>query len=301
MNDTAKDFLEAKLKTEYPNDYLSIIKGYNKHRLPSIRINTLVTGINEVKAILKENNISFKEVSYFPNALIITNAKEDTLEALDIYNEGKIYLQSLSSMLPPLFLEARENDCILDMAAAPGGKTTEIAILTNNKGLITAVEKNKIRAERLKYNITKQHAKNVNVIVSDALKLDSFFTFQRILLDAPCSGSGTVSYLVENKKQSFSEKLLKEITDIQRKLLAKAIKHLQKNEIMVYSTCSVFKEENEDALRSLLKAKEIELLPLDSNITSNLPLLPSNLANVITVMPNELYEGFFVAKIKKIK
>ena len=301
MNERAKEFLEAKLKTEYPNSYLNIIEGYNKKRLPSIRINTLVTTIETIKATLSQNGITYNEVGYFPNALIITNANEDKLEALDIYKEGKIYLQSLSSMLPPLFLEARENDCILDMCAAPGGKTTEIAILTNNKALITAVERNKIRAERLKYNIEKQHAKNVNVLVSDALRLDSFFTFQRILLDAPCSGSGTVDYLSPNAKQDFSEALLKQISTLQKSLLKKAISHLQKNEVMIYSTCSVFKEENEEVLNTLLKSKQIEIMSLDSHITANLPLLPSKLENVITVMPNELYEGFFVAKIKKIK
>lgn len=84
---------------------------------------------------------------------------EKEIKNLPIYEEGKIYLQSLSSMLPPIILEPKEGADILDMAAAPGGKTTQIAALTNNKANITACEKNKIRTERLKYNLEKQGAK----------------------------------------------------------------------------------------------------------------------------------------------
>ena len=134
---------------------------------------------------------TFEEISWYDNSLVV-NTTEDTLRELDIYKEGKIYLQSLSSQLPPLFLNPKEDEMILDMAAAPGGKTTQIAALSNNKAMITAIEKNKIRSERLQYNIDKQGAKKVTVLNTDSRNLNEYFMFDKILLDAPCSGSGTI-------------------------------------------------------------------------------------------------------------
>ena len=111
--------------------------------------------------------------------MIIENAREDKLKNLEIYKNGEIYLQSLSSMLPPIILEPKENENILDMAAAPGGKTTQIAAISRNNAMITACEKNKIRLERLKYNIEKQGAR-VNVIAQDARELQKMY-FQKNL------------------------------------------------------------------------------------------------------------------------
>ena len=158
----------------------------------------------EIITTLKDNNISYKDISWYDNALVV-NTNEDTLRELDIYKEGKIYLQSLSSQLPPLFLNPQENEMILDMAAAPGGKTTEIAALSNNKAMITAIEKNKIRSERLQYNIDKQGAKKVTVLNTDARNLNEYFMFDKILLDAPCSGSGTIT---NNNFNNFDEDLV---------------------------------------------------------------------------------------------
>ena len=124
--------------------------------------------------------------------MIIEGAREPEIQELPIYREGGIYLQSLSSMLPPLFLAPKAGESVLDMAAAPGGKTTQMAAMTGNQAQITACEKNKVRQKRLKYNLEKQGASGTYVMVEDARKLNDFFSFDRILLDAPCSGSGTV-------------------------------------------------------------------------------------------------------------
>ena len=100
--------------------------------------------------------------------------KEDKIRSLDIYKNGEIYMQSLSSMLPPIILNPKENMDILDMTAAPGGKTTQIATMLKNKSNITAIEMNKIRAEKLKYNIEKQGASSVYIMEQDARKIDDF-------------------------------------------------------------------------------------------------------------------------------
>ena len=183
------------------------------------------------------------------------------------------------------------------MAAAPGGKTTEIAALTNNKAMITAIEKNKIRAQRLQYNIDKLGAKKITILNKDARYLDQFFIFDKILLDAPCTGSGTLNLETMN---NFNEELLNRSLNTQKSLLTEAIKHLKIGGELIYSTCSILKEENEKHILSLLKEHQnIILVPLTLKDTT-LELLPSTIEGVLTIKPNKYYEGFFIAKIKKI-
>lgn len=298
MKDSDYKFLEEKLMASYGSNFNKIISGFREKRRVSLRINTLLTSIEECKNELEKLEIAFLNVPFFANALIILNKTERELEETKLYKEGKIYLQSLSSMLPPLYLEVMEKQDILDMAAAPGGKTTEIAILTNGKALITACEKNKIRAERLKYNLNKQSVTNVNLLIKDASLLDDFFSFDRILLDAPCTGSGTVLLEDNNSKQEFQEKHLNQITKIQKNLISKAIKILKKNGILIYSTCSLFKEENEMIVDYALNTKKVKLVPIEKE--DFIPYLDSKYKETITVCPNQDFEGFFVAKFIKL-
>lgn len=163
-----------------------IVQNQRIKRKTTFRVNTLKSNNKRIEEVLEENKIAFQKVSWYDNAYILENATESDLQLLDIYKNGEIYLQSLSSMLPPLILEPKAEKDILDMAAAPGGKATQLAALTNNKANITACEMNSIRAERLKYNIEKQGA-SCFVMVKDARTIDDFFKFDQILLDAPCS------------------------------------------------------------------------------------------------------------------
>ena len=189
-------FLEEMLEKQYGKETTkTIIEGYKTERKTTLRVNTIKSNIETIKKELKEKNIEYEEIPWNKEALIIKNTNEKTIQEMSIYKNGEIYLQSLSSMLPPIILEPKERTDILDMAAAPGGKTTQIAALTNNKAHITACEKNKIRAERLKYNIDKQGATCVFIMEKDSRYIDNFFSFDQILLDAPCSGSGTLDNL----------------------------------------------------------------------------------------------------------
>jgi 16S rRNA C967 or C1407 C5-methylase (RsmB/RsmF family) len=189
------EFLINMLKEQYGEEVAKrIIEGYNKKRPVTFRVNTLKSSIEEIEKELKENNIEFEKVTWSNEAFIIKNAREKEIQNLPMYEEGKIYLQSLSSMLPPIILEPKENYDILDMAAAPGGKTTQIAALTQNNAHITACEMNKIRAERLKYNVEKQGANSVYIMQEDSRKINDFFSFDQILLDAPCSRKRNIKY-----------------------------------------------------------------------------------------------------------
>lgn len=290
------DFFYNKLINDYGEETTKkIIDGLSKKRFTTIRVNTLKSKPLDIEEYFKMKGITYEKLSWYQDAFIITNKNEEDIQKLDIYNDGKIYLQSLSSMLPVLILNPK-NESILDMAAAPGSKTSQIAALSNNKALITATEKNKIRCERLKYNMQKQGVNRVAILNQDARKLDDLYSFDKILLDSPCSGSGTL-YL-ENVK-NFDNDLIQRCKKVQYEMLEKAIKLLKVGGEIVYSTCSILKEENEEIIKKIL-TNNLEIIPINKSIFQNIPLLPS-MDGTITVMPTETYEGFFIAKIRKIK
>lgn len=292
-------FLEEKLEKQYGTKITKeIIEGYQTKRKTTLRINTIKSNIEEIKKELEKEKIEYETIKWSKEALIIKNADEKTIQEMEIYKNGKIYLQSLSSMLPPIILEPKEGTDILDMAAAPGGKTTQIAALTNNKAHITACEKNKIRAERLKYNADKQGATCVFIMPKDSRFIDDFFSFDQILLDAPCSGSGTLDYNDANVEKYFTEQLIERSSKTQKTLLSKAIKLLKPGHEMVYSTCSILDCENEDVVASVIKNGNIEIIPINFEGMEELPVLPTKIPGTLCVKPTELYEGFFVAKIK---
>ena len=296
MEKQIPEFLKTMLIEQYGEEIANkIIDGYSKQRYVTLRANTIKATNEEIKKELKNSNIEYKEIEWYKDALIIKNVKENEIRKMPIYEEGKIYLQSLSSMLPPIVLEPKEGENILDMAAAPGGKTTQIAAITSNGSYITACEKNKIRAERLKYNLQKQGVTCANVMTEDARQLSDYFSFDKILLDAPCSGSGTKNVFENN----FSEELIKRSCKAQENLLRKALNILKPGGEMIYSTCSILKKENEEIIVKVLKNNKIEIVPI--KLDEQIPLLPVTVSGTICVCPTELYEGFFVAKLKKVK
>lgn len=295
------DFLKSKLLAQYGDEVTNkILDGYSKKRKVTFRINTIKTNFEKIKEELEKEEIDFAVSDFCENAIILNDVDENKIRTLEMYKNGEIYLQSLSSMLPPLILEPREKENILDMTAAPGGKTTQIAMLANNKALITACEKNKIRYDRLAYNVEKQGAKGINLMQEDSRKLSNYFSFDKILLDAPCSGSGTLYSEDENLEKYFTEELISRSAKTQEILLNKALNILKKNGEIVYSTCSILKEENELILKKILKQGKYEIVPINLEKYKSLPLLPTIIEGVMCVMPTELFEGFFVAKIRKI-
>ena len=295
MENQIPQFFKEILLEQYGEEIANkIIEGYSNQRLVTLRINTIKTNKEEVKNKLEQQGIEIDEVTWYEDAVIIKNVREDEIKKLDIYEKGEIYLQSLSSMMPPVVLQPNAGENILDMAAAPGGKTTQIAALTQNKAFITACEKNKIRAERLKYNLQKQSVGCVNVMLEDARKLSDFFSFDKILLDAPCSGSGTMSVFDKN----FNKELIDRSSKTQEELLTKALKVLKKGGEMIYSTCSIISQENENVLKRVLAKTNAEIIPIE--VAEEIPVLPVQIKGTVCVCPTELYEGFFVAKIRKL-
>ncbi len=284
------------LISKYYDNTDEIIQGLSVRRKSTFRVNKIKSSVEEIEGVLNSLNIKYSKPVFSKDAFIIE--EQVNLSDLDIVKEGKVYLQSLSSQIPVLYMDLSESNDILDMCAAPGGKTSQIASLALNQKNIMACEANKIRSERLKYNLSLQGASKANVLVTDARKLDSFFRFDTILLDAPCSGSGTININNPRDLKSFSLDLVKNSSKTQKELLKKAIEILKPGHTMVYSTCSILKCENEEVLKTVL-SKNVVIEPISIDIDSKY-LLKSDIDGVLTFAPSDLYEGFFVAKIKKL-
>lgn len=284
------------LNKQYGERTKDILNGYVPKVL-SFRVNHLKADVKEIFDSFESKGIALNKVLWADDVFYCNNEHFSTIKDSDEYKDGKIYLQSLSSCLPVIFLTPNASEDVLDMAAAPGGKTTQIASVTLGKANITACERNPLRAEKLKHNLEVQGVKNVNVITKDARQLEDWFKFDKILLDAPCSGSGTL--LNNNNNNYFTEKLISNTVKTQKALIDKAVKLLKKDGILVYSTCSVLKQENEDIIQKYINNNILEVVEIELEKLADVPLLESKIKGTLTVCPNNYYEGFFVSVLKK--
>jgi len=314
INELNHDFTERNVD--------KILTGMSEERYTTFRVNYLKSNENEVEDELLKNGVEFDKLSitetecetdsetYFNfNAYVVYNKNEKDLSKLKIYEDGKIYVQSISSMIPPIILRPEPGERVLDMAAAPGSKTTQMATMMNNEGYILANEIDKFRCEKLKYNVEKQGASIVHIINKDGTQLfNSAKSFDKILVDAPCTGEGR--FIVSNKKtyEHWSLKMQKELVEIQKKLLSNAINLCKTNGTILYSTCALSLAENERVIDWALKNFniDIEKIYLNINITSfilkgNKKGLSDEVKNTIKILPNKFLEGFFVTKIKRLR
>ena len=302
------EFLEQRLDESYDAvDAARIRAGWEAAaaRPVTLRANTLKADAGEVAAGLADAGIAFERVSWYSDAFVLRGVRERAVWDLPLYAEGKVYLQSLSSMLPPLALRPQAGADILDMCAAPGGKTSQIAALTGGAAHITACEMKAPRADKLQHNLEKLGAGKVNVMRSDARRLDDFFRFDQVLVDASCTGSGTLRGADDPKAERITEALLAKTTRSQAALLDRALTLLKPGGSLVYSTCSVLPQENGEQLRrALAKHPDCRIDPLEEIggvQVADAPFgrLPGGPEGTICICPDELFEGFYLARIVK--
>lgn len=304
-NRLPKEFMEFLYEKYTPVKVDQILLGMTEDRYTTLRVNTLKYDIQSLMKYFKENNIKFERVPWYNDALVIKNADEKKLQKLDIYEKGYIYIQSLSSMVPPIALNPIPGEKVLDLTAAPGSKTTELAVLMKNEGYILANELDKIRCERLKYNVEKQGAKIIEVVNRRGEKVGDKYSeyFDKVLLDTPCSGEGRFVVGRLATYRDWSPKTVKELSKLQKKLFESAYKALKPNGIMVYSTCTLNEEENELILDWALKNFDIKLVDIDVEIKNAQKAFnddkDKSINKAIRILPSKDTEGFFVAKLVK--
>lgn len=306
-NKLPEEFMDNLYEMFSPGTVDNILRGIAEKRFTTLRVNNLKYNIQDLMKYFKDINIKFDRVLWYKDALVIKNANEKDLQKLEIYKEGKIYLQSLPSMIPPLVLAPAEGDRVLDLTAAPGGKTTEMASIMNGKGYILANELDKLRCERLKYNVEMQGADIVEVVNGRGEKIGENYKeqFDKVLLDAPCSGEGRFTiYNVQSYKQ-WSMKTVNELVKTQKKLFKSAYEALKPGGTLVYSTCTLNKLENEQIIDWALNNFNIKQERIDLDIKQAVSAFSNgfdkNVGKAIRILPSKDMEGFFVAKFTKIQ
>ena len=292
--------------------YKKLLNGFKANRYTSARVNTIKTDIATVTRKLREKNIHAEQLPYLKNALVFKNHNEKLFEEMDMFKNGEIYLQSLSSQLPAIVLNPQSGEKVLDMTAAPGSKTTQIASMMGNNGEIVANELDNIRFERLKFNIQRQGVTNTITRLGNAITLGNEFPdmFDRVLLDAPCGGEGKMHTEYPSTYRFWSVKFIHQHSRLQKQLFLSAYRALKPGGAMVYSTCTLAPEENEKIVEwALTRFPDLKLKKIQLPIPGALPVLrkfldltfSEELQKCLKVGPNEYFEGFFVANFEKGK
>lgn|SRR3989338_3452035 len=296
---------EEKFRSIFGKNYeklMSISRNDIRH---SIRVNTLKISKVELADRLKKKGWLLDQILWYDNGFFVKTEdnKSKTLE----YYLGYYYIQESASMVPSIVLDPQENERVLDISAAPGSKTTQTAMMMNNRGLIVANDLDRNRLEALKFNLQKYGVTNTVVTNSDGRFLwQDGIKFDKILLDAPCSGSGTF-VTNQNVFESWNLSKVNELSRLQKQLLESASKCLDENGEIVYSTCSLDPEENEEVIdfavgKLGLTTEKIELngIKYDRSLKSfNRDYLPE-VRHAIRIHPFDNFtEGFFICKLKK--
>jgi NOL1/NOP2/sun family putative RNA methylase len=277
-----------------------ILKGMGERRSTTFRANALKADCAEIIRFLHGTHIKYRRPAWYMDAFVLAELDDRDVEQWDFYLDGRIYVQGLSSMVPALALAPKPGDRVLDLAAAPGSKTTQMAAMMGNRGAILANEPNAIRAQRLAYNVRLQGCSIVEVHRGWGEKLGTAMpgTFDRVLIDAPCSGEGRFTAAETGTWRSWSRRTVSECARLQRRLLASGVRALKPGGTLVYSTCTLNGEENEAIIEGALASFPLSVEPVPVRVPGALPGL-RGLDKAVRIVPDRDHEGFFVCRMRK--
>ncbi len=245
------------------NQIKEFLEGNDQQILPSIKVNTLKIASDALRKRLTEKGFELDPIPFLSDAYYIKKSLF-SIGATTEYLLGYYYLQGAASMVPVEVLNPSPVDFAVDMCAAPGGKTVQMAQWMKNKGVILALDLNRERMKSLRSNLSRCGIQNALAIRMDAASLSDLHldNISKILLDAPCSGSGLIP-VDPSRKRSRGYEDINFCSSIQLKLLRAAINCLAEEGELVYSTCSIEPEENEFVIDSLLGQDHVEIVDVD--------------------------------------
>jgi tRNA (cytosine49-C5)-methyltransferase len=293
-----KKFIERYSKL---TDFEKFKEYSTKKQDKSIRINTLKVKVSDFKLV----GFKLKQIPWCKEGFWISGERTD-LGNLAEHGLGYFYIQEASSMVPCLILDPKKEEYVLDIAAAPGSKTTQMGAMMENKGLIIANEISYKRVKALNANLQRCGVSNAVVTLMDGKNFRNY-RFDKILLDAPCSGTGTIRKS-PNTIIEWSPRIIRKLVNTQKKLIKNAFENLNIGGVLVYSTCSVEPEENEGVVSYLLNNfPNASLEDIKLNIKSSSPILEfegykynKEVKKCLRIWPQDnCTDGFFVAKIIK--
>jgi NOL1/NOP2/sun family putative RNA methylase len=274
----------------------------------SFRINTIKAKRSEVVGKLEQKGWKIKQVPFYENGYYFYEAKEVVLGNTLEHFLGQLYIQETASMIPAVMLAPNKEDCVLDLAAAPGSKTTQMAEMMNNDGAIVAYEKVLGRLTALRMNLQRCGVINTVLTQMDGRAFRRIeMQFDKILLDAPCTGTGTIMKSPHTIK-TWSVKASQILGRVQKQLLQAAAHVLKPGGTLVYSTCSLEPEEDEEtvdfAVKEFgLKVEQVHIpgFKTREGITSwEGKNYDESVRKCLRIYPQDNNtEGFFAAKLRK--
>ncbi|MCR1974863.1 16S rRNA (cytosine(967)-C(5))-methyltransferase RsmB [Clostridium sporogenes] len=273
-----------------------ILKGLNERPNITVRVNNLKIDYDEAFEKLDEYGYNIEEGYICPEAIQIIKGKN--IEKNPLFIEGDITVQDESAMLVAPSMELTEESIVLDLCSAPGGKTTHISEIINNKSKVYAYDVHQNKLSLIEENAKRLGIKNIETDVCDAAVFNKELKeiAHRVLMDVPCSGLGIIRKKPEIK-WTKNEKEIKNIIDIQRKIMNNGASYLKKGGILLYSTCTLNKEENEENINWFLKKyKNFKIEPLYYGDVDNIIY---HKEGFVSILPNDKMDGFFIAKLKK--
>jgi NOL1/NOP2/sun family putative RNA methylase len=274
----------------------------------TFRVNTLKISVEQALDLLLHQNIAFKKADFCPYAVIVDKAAARGILDSDLVKDGLLYAQGLESIVPVMVLDPRPEHRVLDLCAAPGGKTSQIAMHMNNQGLLWANEPIRQRLYKLKsvLGLTGAQARISSVDGRRFRDPEGPGKFDRILIDAPCSCEGR--FILDEPKSwgYWSVRKIKEMSHKQKGLLLNASRLLAPGGVMVYATCTYAPEENEEVVDWFLRKTEggMRLVPIQIQGVETYPCLTQwqgksydpQVREAARILPDERMEGFFIAK-----
>ena len=283
---------------------------FSQRAITAIRLNSLKGNPEETLKALEEREYELEPIPWAKDVYFVLNKDKAEVSQTEEYQDGKFYIQNPSSILASIVLDPQERDTILDMCAAPGSKTTHIAQLTNNKAKILANDTDLQRVGSLRNVLRQFGAKSAKPTLSDGSEFGKKYPnyFDKILLDAPCSGEGMIYFPSQNPLRFWSIKKVKRMAYTQKELIESAFRSLKPGGTMVYSTCTLEPEENEAVVTHLLDSfTNAKLLDIDVEVEGGLPGIEywsghqyhRDIKKTLRILPSKEMMGFYIAKIYK--
>lgn len=308
---------KLKVKPEFEERYKELLgknyPAFMKYSLSflrrSIRVNTVKISVGDLKKRL-QRDWKLKQIPWCEEGFWIEHKKG---ERRDIGNTiehslGYFYVQEAASMIPPIVLDPKPGEIVLDMCSAPGSKATQTAAMMKNEGVLVANDVESIRLRPLSMNLQRSGVTNTIVTLMRGQGFRNI-EFDKILLDAPCSGTGTIRRSLKTF-ETWNPGMVKRLAGLQRRLIETALNILKPNGVLVYSTCTLEPEENEGIIdfvinkyKENIKVEEISVKGLKSSpsiLKFENNVYNKNIKNCLRIWPQDNdTEGFFVAKIRK--
>lgn len=304
--------LLERLTATVPDKVHKVYTAFTQKRVTTLRVNTLKTTREELKEKLHNAGIRLREVNWNRNAFIVLNELRE-LQETQLYKDGFFYVQSLSSQLPPLVLNPAKDAKVLDICAAPGSKTSQMAAIMDNTGEILANDTSHIRLLKLEANLKTLGVTNVVTARFSGQTLWEKFPeyFDFTLVDVPCTGEGRIYLNDPRTYEGWREKEVDRLGKQAQWILRSAISATKVGGRIVYSTCTLSAEENEEVIEWILEKEKGKVEIEDIKIPGlefypalkswNGKLFDKTISKTVRILPSDTMEGFYVASLRKIK